>query len=194
MKRFNAFTRPAGLVLLIGLSVMSAYGIATDGKIPPLHPPHDALQSSYWEQHRWPILITAGGAVLALAALSTVLLMRSKSVVVTPPVALARRALESLRGRQEDGQVLMEVSRIVRRYINFAFGFPPAELTTAETQQALQSHSKINPELAAGITDFLHRCDISKFAPGPPAGQIGAVARALELVEKVEKHTQEPAA
>lgn len=195
MKRSSAFANTAGVVLLVCLSVISAFGIATDGKIPPLHPPHEALQPlSFWERYRWPILITAGGAVVALTALSVVILRRSKPAVVTPPVIVARRSLESLRGRNEDGQLLMDVSRIVRRYVNFAFRLPPAEWTTAETQRALQSYSKSDPALVASITDFLRRCDISKFAPGPPPGQIGAVSRALELVEKVEKHTQEPAA
>jgi hypothetical protein len=171
-------------MLVLGAFCPSAF--AADEKLPPLLPPHDELQLTYWEQHGWQFVV---GGVVALVLLSLLiwLLRRPKPVVVEPPAVLARRALEPLRSRAEDGALIAEVSRIVRRYVLSALNLPPEELTTTEFRALLFSRPQINPEMSGEVGDFLSRCDQWKFAPEPPGPKLGAVAGALELVEKVEQ-------
>ncbi len=149
-----------------------------------LRPPRAELVPSFWEQHGWQIL-------LALAvALGGILiwvkwLRRPDPAIITPPGVIARSALELLRGRVEDAGLVAEVSRVLRRYVIASFCLPPEELTTSELEKALQSHAQATPELAAGIIAFLRRCDEAKFAPVPSASHLGAVASALDLLEKI---------
>jgi hypothetical protein len=171
--------------LALGVFI-SPSALAADDKIPPLLPPHSELEPTFWAQHRWQF-IGGGATILILMALGVWLLRRPKPVVVEPPAVLARRALEPLRGRPEDGALVAEVSRIVRRYVLSALNFPADELTTTEFRALLLSRPQINPEMAESVGDFLRRCDQWKFAPEPPTPQLGAVAGALELVEKVEQ-------
>jgi hypothetical protein len=159
---------------------------ASDEKIPPLLPLHGELEPTFWEQNGW-LFIVGGAVVLVLLSLGIWLFTRPKPVVIEPPAVLARRALEPLRARAEDGALVSEVSRIVRRYVLSALNFPPEELTTTEFRAVLSSRPSINPEVSGAVGDFLRRCDQWKFAPEPPAPQLGAVTGALELVEKVEQ-------
>ena len=154
-------------------------------EIPPLNPPHGELTPTFWEQHGWQ-LVLAMAVVIGVAALLIAWLRRPRHVVPEPPAVVARRALEKWRGRKEDGVLAVEVSRIVKRYVMAAFNFSPEEMTTTEFRAALQTHSEIRPEFAAATGDFLRRCDEWKFAPTPPAPQLGAVEGALELVNKME--------
>ena len=80
----------------------------------------------------------------------------------------------------------MEVSRIFRRYIVFAFNLPPDELTTAELSRTLQSLPQAEPALAAEIGEFLRQCDEDKFSPPAMPPHVGVATRALALLEKVE--------
>ena len=154
-------------------------------EIPPLRPPHGELEPTFWEQHGWQALLAIAVAII-VAVLIVAWIRRPKQIVVEPPGIVARRALEKWRGRTEDGTLVAEVSRVLKRYVMAAFQFPPEELTTSEFRKALQSHTTIEPELAVATGDFLRRCDEWKFAPTPPVPQLGAVAGALELVDKME--------
>lgn len=155
--------------------------------IPPLRPAHGEINLTFGEQHGWQIIIAATILAVAIAAF-IILLIRPKMRVPEPPEVWARRSLAALRGRSPDGPLLMEVSRIFRRYVIFAFELPSQELTTAELNQALQSAPKAEPALAAAITSFLRQCDLDKFASrhGPPLAD--AATSALELLERIEAH------
>jgi hypothetical protein len=185
MKRPARFSFRAKSFLAACLSFVCCATFAAEEDIPKLRPPHDELQPSFWELHGW---WTVAGIVLVLAALEffIVWLRRPKPDVLTPPEILARRALENLRGRTEDAALVVEVTRILRRYILLAFGLAPDELTTAEIRRVLQHSNPVSPDLAAAITDFLRECDERKFAPAPRLPQTGAVDRALALLEQVE--------
>ncbi len=130
--------------------------------------------------------------VLGLIALFIWWLRRPKLVVIEPPEVVARRALEALRGRTEDGALVVEVSHTVCHYIIPVFRLPPEELTTGELVQALRSRFEIDRSLVASIGGFLRRCDEWKFAPTPLPPQLGIVASATELVESIEKHRKQP--
>jgi hypothetical protein len=191
MKRPVPLSLRAKYFLATCLSFVCCAAFAAEENIPKLRPPHDELQPSFWELHGW---WTVAGIVLVLAALAFFImwLRRPKPDGITPPEILARRALENLRGRTEDAALVVEVTRVLRRYILLAFGLAPDELTTAEIHQTLQHSKPVAPDLADAITDFLRECDERKFAPTPPLPQAGVVDRALALLEKVEASRQQP--
>lgn len=168
-----------GLSTLISGAAESAEGGQDAFK---LRPPHAELPPTYWEQYgAWTVV----GIVMLLLLVGAALwwLLRPKPVVPEPIEVLARRELEALRQRLEDGQVLSQISRVVRGYVAGVFQLPPGEMTTSEFCRAVAGHEKIGAELAARVSDFLRRCDELKFSPAGPPLPIGAAARALELVE-----------
>ena len=172
-------------LLSLGYVLASASAVHARDEASSLRPPRAELVPSFWEQHGWQIL-------LALAvALGAILIWmkwfrRPDPAIITPPDVIARSALELLRGRVEDAGLVAEVSRVLRRYVIASFCLPPEELTTSELEKALQTDAQATPELAAGIIAFLRRCDEAKFAPVPSASHLGAVASALELLERIE--------
>jgi len=133
-------------------------------------------------------------AALVLLVLIILALRRPKAAVVIPPDVLARRALEALRGQPEDGALLMKVSGILRRYVIFACDLPPGELTTAELCEAVAGRPQFSPDLSADIAVFFRQCDERKFAPAPPAANLGAVAVALALLERIETRRRQVSA
>jgi hypothetical protein len=153
--------------------------------IPALRPPHGEIKPSFWEQYGWLTIIVATVLIIVIAAL-IILLTRPGKKIVEPPEFVARRGLAALRGRVTDGPMLMEVSRILRRYVVFAFDLPPQELTTTELKQTLQSLPRTEPALVAAVTEFLRQCDEDKFSPPALPPHTDAPSRALELLEKIE--------
>jgi hypothetical protein len=172
----------------IGLNLPSSPAPSSD-TLPPLQPPHGELPPAFWQQHGW-IVVTSDVLLLALLVLLILWARRSLPAVIVPPEVRAQRDLEALRDEPEDGVLLMKVSGILRRYVTFASGLPPGELTTAELCRVVAIRPLFSPDLAAAIADFLHQCDERKFAPAPPAAKLGAVATALALVEKIEQRRQ----
>jgi hypothetical protein len=118
-------------------------------------------------------------------------LRRSKPAIVVPPDEIARRALEALRGQPENGVLLMKVSGIFRRYVIFACGLPPREMTTTEVCRAVAVRPQFRPDLGDAIANFFRQCDERKFAPTPPAAELGAVAGALALLEQIEQRRRQ---
>jgi hypothetical protein len=114
------------------------------------------------------------------------LLTRPKPSVIVPPAIEARRSLEPLRHRAEDGQVLSQVSQILRHFFAATFGLTPGELTTSEFCQAIQAAEPVGPELSVKVSRFLQQCDERKFALSPPRPPLGAVAQATELIDQAE--------
>ena len=150
--------------------------------LPKLAPPLPELPPTFWEQHGSTVLIVALAA-FAVATIITFIALRPKPVSVVPPEIEARRALEELRSRAEDGAVLSRVSQILRRYIIALFALPPGEYTTAEFSLAISAHEKIGAELSTAVSNFLRACDERKFSASPQSSPSGVVQDALELIE-----------
>ena len=189
MNPIRTCTRFARCFGLLCFAFICSVARAADDDNMRLIPPHGELGPTDWERYGgW---IVAGSLVVLVAiALGIAWLRRPRPPVITPPDVLARRELEAMRGRPEDANLLVEVSRAFRRYVASALNLPPGELTTAEFQRALQSPPRTDPELTAAITAFLRRCDERKFAPAPPAASTGFVPLALELVDRIERQRQ----
>ena len=185
---------PSFLLLLyssfiIHHSSFSALAAATNAlnpdAIPPLRPPHPELPPSFWERYGlWVILL--GVLLLVLIGVIVWLLTRSRPPVPVPPQEQARRALEPLRQKREDGALLSQVSQILRHYIVAAFNLPPEELTTTEFGRAIASEGRLGPELSTAISDFLRLCDRDKFSPPAPIPPLSAVAQALKLIDQAQ--------
>jgi hypothetical protein len=157
-----------------------------------LLPPRGEIGPTFWEQHAWLVILVAFFIVLALTALLIVFTRPNQNEIVPPEIA-ARRALQARLNRPADGTLIMEVSRIFRRYLVFAFNLPPDELTTAELSHALQSLPQVEPALAAEIGDFLRQCDEDKFSPPALPPHVDVATRALALLEKIKtRRRQQP--
>jgi hypothetical protein len=175
----------------IGLNLPSSPAPSSDA-LPPLQPPHAELPPAFWQQHGW-IVVTLDVLLLLLLVLLILWARRSLPAVIVPPAVRVRRDLEALRDQPEDGVLLMKVSGILRRYVTFACGLPPGELTSAELCRVVAIRPLFSPDLAAAIADFFCQCDERKFSADPPTSALGAVATALALVEKIEQRRQSQA-
>lgn len=158
---------------------------------PALRPPRGELGPSLWEQHRW-LFLALTGIVLAGFAAGLWWRRRSRPAAETPPDALARQALLALQGRDDDEGLALEVSRILRGFLTTAFGLPHEELTTAEFDRALRSPPAASEELVTALVGLLRECDVKKFAPVKPPALPNLVARALELIDRVEAERKAP--
>lgn len=172
------------LFFAVGLLHAQSNSPVDETEIPKLAPPCPVLPPTFWEQNGAAIL-WAGIAALLLVILIVWLKLRPRPAAVIPPEAQARRALEALRSRPEDGAALSQVSQILHRYFRAAFELPPGELTTAEFCRVLANDEKTGPELSAAVSDFLRRCDNHKFSK-TAIEPLGAAAQALELVAQAE--------
>jgi hypothetical protein len=165
-----------------GLACYAAANAERENETLKLIPPHAELPPTFGEQYgAWVVVAVVGLLVLVGAVLW--LILRPKPSIPVPIEILSRKELEVLRQRSEDGQVLSQVSRVLRRYFAGAFELPADELTTSEFCRVIAAHEKIGPELAARVGEFLQRCDELKFAPTSSPTQVVAAVRALQLVE-----------
>lgn len=168
--------------LLVVTACRAATNSAREDDPFKLSPPHAELPPTFWEQYgTW--IVVAAVVVLVLVGTALWWLLRPRPSIPVPIEVSSRKELEALRQRKEDGQVLSQISRVLRRYVVGAFTLPPDELTTSEFCRAIVSHENIGADLAARVGEFLRQCDELKFAPAGSPMPIGAAARALELVE-----------
>ena len=102
---------------------------------------------------------------------------------------MAREALAKCLGRPEDGKVLSEVSRALRRYVGAVLEFPHVEFTTVEFCRELERRENLPPELTRAISDFLRACDERKFSPAASPSPLNSANRALEILARTEQET-----
>ena len=178
------------MFLLLVFSAWQAFAQGSGNALPPLAPAFPEMTPSFWELHQTAILIGVA-VLLALVSVILWLALRTKPQPVPPPELVASRALDKLEHQPEDGMVLSEVSRILRRYVLAAFALPGGELTTAEFYTVLAQTRAINLDLGESISRFLRDCDELKFAPVKSGEPFNAVARARELVAQAQRSAPE---
>jgi hypothetical protein len=177
------------LALFLLLAVRPVFAAVTNSSdadaIPALRPPHAEIPPTLWEQYGlW--VIVFGLLLLALVCAAVWFLTRPKAPVPLPDHVQARQALEPLSRQPEDGALLSHVSQVLRHYVAAAFNLPPGELTTAEFCGVIRGHAQIGQDLSAALTEFLRLCDHDKFAQPAPVPPLGAVIRALKLIDQAE--------
>jgi hypothetical protein len=164
--------------------------------IPPLAPPLPEIQSTFWERH--PVLQFALPSLAAGLALGIWQLWTKRKKTpprLIDPATQARAALTALQACPEDAVTLGNAAQTLRRYLIAAFWLPAGETTTAEFCRTLQSNPHVGAELSRAGGEFLMRCDERKFSPAPSPAAIGAVQRALELIDMAEaRRAQVPVA
>ncbi len=176
---------PWGAAIRLGvrLATVGMAANAVSEVIPPLRPPRAGMPPGFWERNGWTVL--ALGLFLALLCLAARrVLRRCRRATEQVPLDVATLgALEALRGQPEDGRVLSEISRLVRRYFVAALALPPAERTNRELGGLLCSDQRVGLELAKATAGFLDECDQRRFSPSGLGGEGPAVEQALDLIK-----------
>ena len=124
--------------------------------------------------------------MMVAAAFVIWFLSRPKAPVVLSAEEQAKRELEALRGRAEDGVVLSKGSQVIRHYFSAAFGLPPGETNTTEFCKLISAEERVGKELADQLCKFLRECDERKFTAQNQTEPMGAIERALKLIDSAE--------
>ncbi len=170
--------------------------------------PRDIAGLERWPDAPLKRLLTALGAVAALALLAALiaLALRRRKVSAPAPAELppherAMQALRALRARgipQADGieAYYVELSAIVRRYLEDAFSLRAPEQTTEEFIRAATTSNRLTLDHQQLVIAFLEQSDLVKFARHLPAptDMEAALAAAERLVsETMPRPTPNPA-
>lgn len=118
-------------------------------------------------------LLALAGALLARHLLK----QRTTPVVAPPPIPPHERALRALRALREKGwpdtagvkTFYIELSGIVRAYVEGAFRLRAPEQTTEEFIRSATTSRLLNPDHQQLVTAFLEQSDLVKFARHQPA-------------------------
>ena len=174
-------------VLLCASSVRSAgTNLISADDIPPLRPVRPEMPPTFWEQYGAWVVVGCFVLLLAVAVLIW-WFARPKPPAIVPPSIEARRALEPLQGKPENGVVLSQVSQILRHYVTAAFDLPAQEMTTTEFCAALVRLERMGPSISVPLNEFLRECDRRKFAAGTsPLQPLQAVSQALRFIDQCE--------
>ena len=102
--------------------------------------------------------------------------------------------LQDLRGRHlaEQGEYqayYVELSGIIRRYIEERFSIRAPEMTTEEFLRSLGSSAQLESEHRQLLADFLNACDMVKFARYGPS--LKEAEEAMGSAEKFVAETRE---
>ena len=132
-----------------------------------------------WLDYIWYII--GGLVLLAIVVGVTIYFARKKPEQPkpkAPPIPLQDRVLQQLNALEEQqlwqkGQVkeyYVQLTDIVRNYIEECFATPAMELTTDEMLYKVQHHKELQPYYSL-LSNILHTADLAKFAKGQPLPQ-----------------------
>ena len=162
----------------------------------PARPALAELQGP-WLQRHWPWLAAGLAALIAIGAGGVVWLRRAeeRARVTAYDRALARLQRIERRGLPQAAELdawYVELSDIVRRYIEARFGLRAPERTTEEFLSEAGRSAQLSKPHRELLSAFLERCDRVKFArynPGDSESQ-----EALELARRFLYETRDTAA
>jgi hypothetical protein len=171
-----------------------------------LHPPLGELSEPPISEKAKPISIALVVLVIVAGSIALYVWMRrSRPVITISAYARARRRLDALRGRgepqaEEMDQFFVELSAVVRSYVEAQFGLHAPELTTEEFLDLAVASPDLNAAHQGFLRDFLSSADSVKFAGHVPSGAtatetLDAVTRFIDDTEAAESlSTQTPEA
>lgn len=193
----NADARPRELLTdELGFEVASvlAAGEGSD-ELRPARPPLPELQGT-WLQRNWPWLV-ASAAVLALVAAGVVVWLRraeERARLTAFDRALARLDRLRRQGLPDAGHLdpwYVELSDIVRRYIEERFALRAPELTTEEFLVEAGRSADLSRAHRELLSAFLARCDRVKFARYSPGE--GESREALDVAHRFLRESRDAA-
>jgi hypothetical protein len=154
-----------------------------EGPIPELRPPKGPLPL---ELPEGAIFASALGFAFAVLIVGRVRQARRPPPPMPAPLPLAtaRASLGSVNGPD----ALQQCGRVLRRYLEEAFGIGPDGASAGELYAQFTAHSANDPESATALENFLNEVELARFAPSgvglPPED---CIARTLELLETLER-------
>ncbi len=165
------------------------------GDIRDIKPPFE-IPRDLWLIIRWLIL-----GILILAIFGTVIwlylrkkagkgLLPVREIPPRPPHEVALEALDRLRDAGPIENLMeyyIEISEIIRQYIGGRYFLVAMEMTTSEVLDGLQDE-EIPDEDYRMFEDFLHRCDLVKFAKVTPREKENQIV--LELAYAIVESTK----
>jgi len=122
------------------------------------------------------LLLVFGGSAVLLIALIVLFRLRTRKVAVEPPLSPTERALIEFRELIEDDPLargelqtfFVELTGIVRRYIERTTRVRAPEQTTEEFLRAMRAHSAFDADSRERLRSFLESADLVKFAAHQP--------------------------
>ena len=135
------------------------------GRLPELEGP--------WLARRWPwlaggVAVLAAGAAVLLAWLRRAAARARLTAFDRASARLARLRGQGLPGPERVDPWYVELSDIVRRYVEERFSLRAPELTTEEFLLEAGRSAELSPAHRDLLSDFLERCDRVKFARYSP--------------------------
>ncbi|MFO0941804.1 MAG: BatD family protein [Pirellulales bacterium] len=137
----------------------------------------------------WIALAILAVGITLLAVVITLLKKRNRKAIQLTPRETALRALQRLidsqLSRTDSKQYYVELTALVRRYIEGCTAIRAPELTTEEFLREVSSTENFPAELKLNLKAFLESADLVKFAGQHPSEQelAGSAQRAREFVD-----------
>jgi hypothetical protein len=158
----------------------------------------------WWHRLRWPLV----GLLAVLLVAAAVFIIRryraGKSILPVreaPPRPAHEVAIEALErliaadliGRGEIKQFYIEISEIIRQYINDRYFVVALEMTTTEVLSGLTAQD-LGEEIEDHFGTFLNRCDLVKFAKFIPSENQhqDTVKLAYQIIDETKADLPEP--
>ena len=168
-------TNSAALVLPDPADATNAVG---SEEIPDIRGLKDVVDIPTGQEWVWWLLVTATAlAVAGVVAWFVRRRLARRSVKLAPPppplshVVAWERLQRALGLIHEAEQFCMEVSQIIRVYLEERFNLHAPDRTTEEFLLELQSSQRLAGEHKQLLADFLGECDMVKFAKAEPPEQ-----------------------
>lgn len=155
--------------------------------------------SPVWQRLLAAILAVAALALLAAGAVRLARRLKRQRLAEPPPPPPHTRALEAIarlraRGMPSPAELdvfFVELSSVVRRYLEEAFGLRAPEQTTEEFIRAAADEPRLSVAHRALVQSFLEQADLVKFARHQP--QADDIVAALDAAERLVRETAPPA-
>jgi hypothetical protein len=157
------------------------------GEMRDVTPPEEVPSAPSWRQ-TYALAALAATVFGVFLASGLAWRRRRQQPVAVPPEQWALRELDRIQSQPHDSAAAIEqfhiqISDVVRRYLELRFQLPAPEQTTVEFLARLRQASLLTPEQQALLREFLERCDLVKFARLTPnleeCATLAATARGL---------------
>ncbi len=142
-------------------------------------------------------ILLAGFLVFFLAGTLFFIMARKRKRIRQPtvlPHEAAYQAFEALQKRNliRQGRIqehYEELSNIIRRYLESRFSYPASQMTKEECLLTDQTQKQLSSEQRTLLKDFLHDCDLVKFARYTP--QFEEMDKSFQTGRKIVDQTKE---